>query len=703
MSQNTAKRFDGIYRATISAVVKTWQNSPWRRPVLILVILGTIFGSSAFFYSSLEQSEASSHKFMAFWDGATPPSGWVCVSCTGGDDFYQVFPRGAATAGGTGGAATHDHSQSFVSHTNASTTTTNRSGQTNFTLDTHTHGYTGDLSGRTATATSLPVYQNLKIIRYDTAGNPPNIPDGVIVMFDATPGSGWTRYTAQDGDMIRGENDATGTGGSATHTHTFSGTLTDSANDDGRTGASTTAATAAHTHTVSGTTDASDHTPTYRDVLLYKNTSGSAKALAGGEIFMATGAPGTGWTSLSGSGGDFENRFLRGASTYGGTGGASTHTPANDTNTSTGASASAGTVTGNPQTAFGGASHTHDVTNSFGSGDNLPPYRDTIIAKKDVPAGITVSGGCFTDETEGTACTDDGSNQIKVAVNGTVDSGVDTVVDGSWSFTIAQPNTGDILVFFIDGEATETEEATTVVKYDGAGNVDLVKMYQSQLVIGTDSGSVNTDQTITVADLDTTTNGYENSDDEDVLYDVTAGADLTVDAEGNKSEQLYIINGDTYRPASGGGSDTFYDACQNLTVGTNAAGGYSTTVKTTARPTSGSNTISEGTCDGGCSDTVAAAWATATNNGYGYCLKDEVGDGAVTSGWSGTNECGDGTQHFKTINRVDATESGQSIMASAVATSTNDQTEIGYRIAVGAGQAAGTYTTVIIYVTTPTF
>lgn len=150
-------------------------------------------------------------------------------------------------------------------------------------------------------------------------------------------------------------------------------------------------------------------------------------------------------------------------------------------------------------------------------------------------------------------------------------------------------------------------------------------------------------------------------------------------------------------------SDTFYDACQNLTVGTNAAGGYGTTVKTTARPTSGANTISEGTCDGGCSDTVAAAWATATNNGYGYCLKDEVGDGATTAGWSGTNECGDGTQNFKTINRVDATEAGQTIMSSAGATTTNDQTEIGYRLAVGAGQPAGTYTTVIIYVATPTF
>jgi hypothetical protein len=170
---------------------------------------------------------------------------------------------------------------------------------------------------------------------------------------------------------------------------------------------------------------------------------------------------------------------------------------------------------------------------------------------------VTLSGGCFTDETEGTACTDDGSNQIKVAVNGTLDSGVDTVVDGSWSLNIATTlAANDILVVFIDGEATETEEATTVVKYDGSGNITNVKLYQSQLVIGTDSGSTNTDQTITAADLNTAGNGYENSDDEDVLYDYTAGADIIVDAEGNKSEQLYVMNGDTYRPASGGGSDT---------------------------------------------------------------------------------------------------------------------------------------------------
>lgn len=175
------------------------------------------------------------------------------------------------------------------------------------------------------------------------------------------------------------------------------------------------------------------------------------------------------------------------------------------------------------------------------------------------PVIFTVSGGCFTDDTEGTPCTDDGADQFKVAVNGVVDGGVDTAVDGAgaWTFTLSSPpGSGAIMVFFRDGEATASQEATTVVKYDGTGNIDLVKMYESQLVIGTDSGSLNTDQTLTVADLDTTTNGYENSDDANVLYDVTAGADLTVDAAGTHSEKFYVINGDTYRPASGGGSDT---------------------------------------------------------------------------------------------------------------------------------------------------
>lgn len=154
-------------------------------------------------------------------------------------------------------------------------------------------------------------------------------------------------------------------------------------------------------------------------------------------------------------------------------------------------------------------------------------------------------------------------------------------------------------------------------------------------------------------------------------------------------------------------SDTFYNECQRLTVGTNAALGYSTTVNTTTRPTSGGNTIAKATCDGAaCSDTVSAPWDTATNNGYGYCVKDSTGDGAATADgteWTAAQQCGGGSQAFKSIARTDASDTPRSIMASAVATAANDVTDIGVRISIGAGQAAGTYTTVVIYITTPTF
>lgn len=153
-------------------------------------------------------------------------------------------------------------------------------------------------------------------------------------------------------------------------------------------------------------------------------------------------------------------------------------------------------------------------------------------------------------------------------------------------------------------------------------------------------------------------------------------------------------------------SNTFYDACQSLTVGTNASAGYSTTVQTTTLPTSGTDTIAKGVCDATCSNTVAAAWATATNNGYGYCMKDVTGTAAnVADGtaWTAANQCGGGTQKFKLAANVGASEAAQSVMAKTTPTTTNDVSRIGYRVTVGPGQAAGTYTTTVVYIATPTF
>lgn len=158
-----------------------------------------------------------------------------------------------------------------------------------------------------------------------------------------------------------------------------------------------------------------------------------------------------------------------------------------------------------------------------------------------------VTGTCDQyDQT--TDCVDDGSNQIKVAVNGTLQSGADTTVDGAWSVGITQPNTGDIITVFIDGNA-DNNEAVAVTKYDGTGDITGIVLYQRHLTIGSADN-----QTLSNADID----AYDNSvsGDEDIFFDVSAGNDLTVDSLGSYTdERLFIVTGNTFRPASGGGAD----------------------------------------------------------------------------------------------------------------------------------------------------
>lgn len=196
---------------------------------------GTVTNQETIIFQELRQWQVASdavYNVLAFWDGATPPTGWSCVSCLSTDPYYQVFPRGAATSGGTGGLIEHSHGMTFVSHTGANSTLPYRNNSLIQTLSTHTHGWSGASTG---VGTNLPTYRNLKVIRYDTTGVPTSIPDGLILMFDATPSpvTGWTRYSTQDLAFLRGEGNTTGTGGADNHTHNYSGSLTASSNFGG--------------------------------------------------------------------------------------------------------------------------------------------------------------------------------------------------------------------------------------------------------------------------------------------------------------------------------------------------------------------------------------------------------------------------------------------------------------------------------------
>lgn len=154
-------------------------------------------------------------------------------------------------------------------------------------------------------------------------------------------------------------------------------------------------------------------------------------------------------------------------------------------------------------------------------------------------------------------------------------------------------------------------------------------------------------------------------------------------------------------------TEAFYNACQSLTIGTNAAGGYQTTLETVDGFKSGANTIAQGVCDASCSITTPAAWGTQTNNGYGYCMKDETGNAAATvdsgSDWTaGANQCGGSTPKFKLVPNRASAQAPEPIMQSST-TEAGDVAEIGWRISAPGDQAAGAYTATGVYTTTGTF
>ncbi len=338
---------------------------------------------------------AQSANMILFFDGSTVPSGWTIVSQNDINGvFYQKFPRGdtVANAGQTGGSTTHSHSISWFSSSVPSGLPAITGSGSAIASDSHTHDSLSNSS--MDSATSLPPYRDLKIIRYNS-GIPTTIPQNAIAIFDATPASGsWSRYSAQDTYFVRGEATVGGTGGSSTHTHTnVSITTGGPSASTGASGIRTPiSSTSSHTHSGSGTSASANHEPKHVDVLLYQATS--SNSLVNGMIAMFDGDPASAaWDLLSDSGDVFNERFLQGASSYNTGQGNATHTHSNLDITTGGPSATSNVADPLPPPASimdDTSGHTHTIAVSFGNADNLPPYRNVVIAKKQaVPLGVS--------------------------------------------------------------------------------------------------------------------------------------------------------------------------------------------------------------------------------------------------------------------------------------------------------------------------
>ena len=104
--------------------------------------------------------------------------------------------------------------------------------------------------------------------------------------------------------------------------------------------------------------------------------------------------PPAGWTVVSNSGGPFYHRFIRGNSTYGGTGGSETHTHTLSNFSCTGPSRTTNNIIPAGQKYYATHTHTHGIgTISCQSASSLPQYRELIVIRytgepSTLPAGI---------------------------------------------------------------------------------------------------------------------------------------------------------------------------------------------------------------------------------------------------------------------------------------------------------------------------
>ncbi|MFC1920494.1 fibronectin type III domain-containing protein [Chloroflexota bacterium] len=321
--------------------------------------------------------DAGGANMILFWDGGAAPAGWTLVSDDVGEDFYQRFPRGEATYGSTAGSDTHTHTATFAATSAGSGTISIQSGSNAAATAAHTHTLA---SGTISNDSSLPVYRNLQVIEYNS-GVPATIPAGAIAIFDAAPPAGWTQYSAQDNQFVRGAPTAAGTGGSANHTHTVSITTnvpTGTANL--KTGSTIAYATSTHTHSQTAPTSVASNTPPYITVILAK--ADDDIAVPDNMIAMFDASPTGNWNVVSGSGGPLYQKFLMGSSSYGTTGGVASYSHDNQDVNLTTVTGTASNGFKNAGTDFASGTHTHTVgVTGFNAASSLPPYVNVVFAK----------------------------------------------------------------------------------------------------------------------------------------------------------------------------------------------------------------------------------------------------------------------------------------------------------------------------------
>ena len=329
--------------------------------------------------SAPNAQETWSGEFLLMKDSSCTDT-WNTKSDTG-QDFYQRFPKGASVYGETGGTSSHSHPQTILTTGyQLSTTSSVKRGSNIQIAGVHTH--TTTLTSQSTE--TLPPYLDMVICSNRNLV----INQGFVSLFDSPIPYGFTRFKQLDNKFPRGNSTYKESSSETMHTHVVSATITDSASSTvtAESGTSIYTASSTHTHNINQfITQASESMPRYTTVIFAQAEHDSMAPQ--GTIVMASALPPLGWTRFT----QLDEYYPYGSSSYGTTGGTSSHTHNIDIETSSDTGTTA-LATGTPSESLSVKnSHTHELTGVLQPYSNDPPYIKVLFIKKNSSKRTTVN------------------------------------------------------------------------------------------------------------------------------------------------------------------------------------------------------------------------------------------------------------------------------------------------------------------------
>ncbi len=149
-------------------------------------------------------------------------------------------------------------------------------------------------------------------------------------------------------------------------------------------------------------------------------------------------------------------------------------------------------------------------------------------------------------------------------------------------------------------------------------------------------------------------------------------------------------------------TNSFLHGCQDLTVSTNAANGYSVTGEENTNLISGSTTLPDSIGDNGLMDeSTFDTWATTSVNGFAYSCKNKTGTPCVLSAVTNYKQfaC---KGNNASCDPGSGGETSQNVMTNG-SPANADKSRVEYKLDISPTQAAGTYSNTVTYIATPTF